>query len=154
MQSMLMAQSVESTAYDLLLKGLLNHDSLFISVKEAGALQEAVFIDSREKAEFDVSHIEDAIWVGYEQVDLSALEKVDRSKPLVVYCSVGYRSEQIALKVKEMGFSEVFNLYGGIFEWKNQGKKVVDSDQKETEAVHAYNRIWGVWLSNGKKVYK
>ena len=153
-QSFLMAQKVENKAYDLLLKGLLDHDSLFISVNEAAKMQEAVFVDSREKGEFEVSHIEDAVWVGYESVNLSALEKVDRSKPMVVYCSVGYRSERIALKMKEMGFNEVYNLYGGIFEWKNQGKAVVNAQMEETEKVHAYNRIWGVWLSNGEKVYK
>lgn len=149
-----MAQTVENKAYDLLLKGLLDHDSLFVSVKKAAQMEDAVFVDSREKREFEVSHIEDAVWVGYEQVDLAPLEKVDRTKPLVVYCSVGYRSEQIALKAKQMGFEKVFNLYGGIFEWKNQGNKVVDQKGEETEAVHAYNRVWGVWLSNGKKVYK
>ena len=52
-----------------------------------------------------------------------------------------------------MGFTNVFNLVGGIFEWKNQGHAVYSTQNKITEKVHAYNKTWGVWLTKGEKVY-
>ena len=51
-----------------------------------------------------------------------------------------------------MGYSAVYNLYGGIFEWKNQNQAVY-RNHKETEEVHAYNKMWGFWLDKGIKVY-
>ncbi|MDF9798803.1 hypothetical protein OKW21_004066 [Catalinimonas alkaloidigena] len=44
-------------------------------------------------------------------------------------------------------------MYGGIFEWVNQGQDVVDSSGQPTEKVHAYDRVWGIWLKQGEKVY-
>lgn len=147
------AQNVENSAYNILLKGLLSHSVPEISVQKAAQLQEVIFIDSREKNEFNVSHIKNALWVGYDQLDLNPLKKIDKSTVLVIYCSVGYRSEKIAEKLKKQGFTNLFNLYGGIFEWKNQGMPVFNSNNEQTENVHAYNKVWGIWLNKGNKIY-
>jgi 3-mercaptopyruvate sulfurtransferase SseA len=66
---------------------------------------------------------------------------------------VGYRSEKISEKLKQAGFKDVSNLYGGIFEWVNQGNPVVDENGKITDNIHAYSKTWGVWLNKGVKVY-
>jgi 3-mercaptopyruvate sulfurtransferase SseA len=66
---------------------------------------------------------------------------------------VGIRSETISEKLKKAGYTDVHNLYGGIFEWKNKDYPVVDSEGKETENVHAYSKVWGKWLNKGVKVY-
>ena len=71
----------------------------------------------------------------------------------MVYCSLGVRSEDIAEKLKKAGYTAVFNLYGGIFEWKNKGFSVVDLQNKETQKVHAYSKNWGKWLLKGEKIY-
>ena len=147
-----MAQ-VESKTYQVLLNGLLSHTVDEISVQEAIELENAVFVDSREMREYEVSHISNALFVGYDSLDLSPLQKVDKNKPIIIYCSVGYRSEKVAEKMKALGFTQVYNLYGGIFEWKNQNYPVVDLEGKETNQVHAYNRVWGIWLNKGEKVY-
>lgn len=144
---------VKSGAFRVMLNGLLHHSVPEIGVKEA-VLQPSntLFLDAREPKEFAVSHIKNAIPVGYDHFDLQNVAALDKSKPVVVYCSVGYRSEKIAEKLIQAGFSNVSNLYGGIFEWVNQGHTVVD-DSGVTERVHAFSRSWGVWLKKGKKVY-
>ena len=106
-----------------------------------------------KRKEFDVSHIKGAILVGYDSLDLSALDKIDKSKEVVVYCSVGYRSEKVSEKLENIGFKNVSNLYGGIFEWKNQEQPIVTPKKEPTEEVHAYSKVWGIWLNKGKKVY-
>lgn len=146
-------QMVQSKAYGEMLDGLLSHKATEISVEEASKLATVTFVDAREKNEFAVSHIKDAVWCGYDDFDINRLKNVDGSKKIVVYCSVGYRSEKISLKLKKLGFTNTYNLYGGIFEWKNQGHPVVDPAGNETEKVHAYNEKWGVWLTSGEKVY-
>lgn len=149
----LMGQEVNSKAYDLMLSGMLSHSVKEISVKEASDIKDAIFLDSREKKEYQVSHLPKAKWVGYDSLDLSALDKVPKDSKIIVYCSVGYRSEKVSEKIKAKGFTDVQNLYGGIFEWVNQGNKVVDPNGYETPKVHAYSMIWGIWLSKGEKVY-
>jgi rhodanese-related sulfurtransferase len=145
---------VKSGAYNATLKTLLSHSVKEISVDSLAQIQEeVVLVDARELAEFEVSHLKHAIHVGYDDYDSTALLDLDRSKPVVVYCSVGYRSEKISEKLLKMGFKDVSNLYGGIFEWKNQGHPVVN-DKGETEKVHAYSKTWGIWLKEGEKVYK
>lgn len=149
------AQMIENPAFRLLLSGMLSHSVPEISVQEADSLKKlnAIFIDTREEKEFLTSHIEGSIFVGYDSLDLSSVKKIEKSKEIVVYCSVGYRSEKIAERLVEMGYINVKNLYGGIFEWKNQNKHVVNPANEVTEKVHAYNRVWGVWLQKGVKVY-
>ena len=146
------AQEVESTSYHWMLKALLSHTVKEISVQEAAEKKEAIFVDSREKAEYEVSHIKGAVFVGYDNLTLKPLKSVDKSQEIIVYCSVGYRSEKVAEKLIKMGFKDVKNLYGGIFEWKNQGHPVWN-DSQETEKVHAYDKKWGIWLKKGEKVY-
>ena len=72
---------------------------------------------------------------------------------IVVYCSIGVRSAKIAQQLKDEGYTNVFNLYGGIFEWKNNNFQVFDLKEKETEKVHVYDKDWAIWLIKGEKVY-
>ncbi len=148
-----MSQKVNSKTYDMLLSSLLSHEAEEIDIWDAKKMDSAIFIDSRKQAEYEVSHIPKAVWVGYENPNLESLEKLDKETPLIIYCSVGYRSEKISLQLEKKGFKKVYNLYGGIFEWVNQGNEVVDNEGKTTDKVHAYNLLWGVWLTNGEKVY-
>ncbi len=144
---------VSSTSYNLMLKTLLSNSVEQISIEDADA-NIAIFLDARTKAEYDVSHIEGSIWVGYENFKLDAIDQLPRDKKIIVYCSVGYRSEKIGEKLESAGFLNTYNLYGGIFEWVNSGKEIVNSLGEPTEQIHAYNKVWGVWLNKGQKVYK
>lgn len=146
------AQSVESTAYSMMLKTMLSHQVKEISVTEAANLDSVIFVDAREKKEYKVSHILNSIFVGYENQNLSELKKLDTNQTIIVYCSIGYRSEKTSERLNQLGFKNVYNLYGGIFEWKNQGFPVYH-DKTETEEVHAYSKTWGIWLNKGKKIY-
>lgn len=147
------AQEVRSTAFDIILRGVLSHTVNEVSVQDVKGKTEILFVDAREESEYEVSHIKDAVFVGYDNLDLSDLGKVDKNKEVVVYCSVGYRSEKVAEKLLEIGFSDVSNLYGGIFEWINQKQIVVNLKNEPTDKVHAFNKVWEIWLKKGEKVY-
>jgi rhodanese-related sulfurtransferase len=113
-----------------------------------------VYLDAREKEEFEVSHIKGAIFVGYEDFDIATLPELDKKTPIVVYCSVGYRSEKIAEVFIQNGYTQTQNLFGGIFDWINKGYSVYDTNGKKTLKVHGYNKSWGKWLTKGEKVYE
>tara|TARA_R110002050_G_scaffold223065_1_gene358858 strand:+ start:133 stop:603 length:471 start_codon:yes stop_codon:yes gene_type:complete len=130
----------------------------YISIEELRMLQlnnTVVILDAREPEEFTVSHLKNAIHVGYNNFSVEAkpLQKLKKDSPIVVYCSLGIRSETIGEKLKKSGFTNVKNLYGGIFEWKNKGYPVFDTNGKETEKVHAFSKHWSQYLQAGKAVY-
>ncbi len=116
-----------------------------------------ILLDAREKKEFTTSHIKNALFVGYEKFNLKkTIQKLPKEKDtkIVVYCSLGIRSEDIAEKLKKAGYTNVLNLYGGIFEWKNNGNNVFNSEEKETEKVHVFSEEWSKWLLKGEKIYE
>lgn len=115
-----------------------------------------VLLDTREANEYKVSHIPNSIFVGFEHFKNQnlPLSVNDKNTPIVVYCSIGVRSEQIGEKLLKLGYKNVYNLYGGIFEYKNLGGKVVNSNNKETDSIHAFNKKWSIYLKKGIKVYE
>ena len=132
-----------------------NHNNIpYISVQES-ANTNAILLDAREPKEFQVSHLKNAVNVGYKSFDINTIKNKIKTKnsKIVVYCSLGIRSEIIANKLKKEGYTNVFNLYGGIFEWKNQGFPVYDLNEKETEKVHTFSKTWSKWLLKGTKVF-
>lgn len=129
----------------------------YITVQElAMPKTNAILLDAREQKEYDTSHIKGAIYVGYDFYNFEAISDTlqDKNQEIVVYCSLGIRSEDIAEKLKAEGFTNVKNLYGGIFEWKNKDFKVYDLEEKETENVHTFNEEWSKWLLKGIKIYE
>ncbi|MEM8888887.1 MAG: rhodanese-like domain-containing protein [Bacteroidota bacterium] len=146
--------NIKSPLYKLLLDGLLSHEIEEISVRDANTSLDSMRIyDTRSKEEYEISHIPGAIWIGYEAFDIEKLRNIPVEEKILVYCSVGYRSEKIGKQLKDAGYRDVRNLYGGIFEWVNQGNKIQTPKGEDTEKLHAYNRIWGVWTSANEKVY-
>ena len=145
---------VKSATFRALLKKLLQHDVPEIDVRTAAQDSASIlFLDAREPREFEVSHLRNAIPVGYDNFALEDLPPLDTHCRIVVYCSVGYRSEKVTENLKTAGFTQISNLYGGIFEWVNEGYPVYNA-YGQTDQVHAYDRTWGIWLNRGKKVYQ
>lgn len=128
----------------------------YISIQElAMSKSEVIILDAREPKEYDTSHIKNAIYIGYDNFDIATVSKIIENKQaqIVVYCSVGIRSEVIAEKLKKAGHDNVFNLYGGIFNWKNEDFSVFNAEGKETDSIHTFNQEWSKWLKKGVKVY-
>jgi rhodanese-related sulfurtransferase len=144
-----------SKAYRTLLNTLYGSSTVpTVTVPELKKMTNVVLLDTRERKEYDVSHLPNAIWVGYEDFNFGRVKDIPKTANIVTYCSVGYRSDKIGDKLKAAGYANVHNLYGSLFEWVNQGNVVVDNTGKPTNRVHGYSRTWGVWLKRGEKVYE
>ncbi len=133
-----------------------SHSVEYISVEE---LQQKLnqknniyLFDTREKIEYEVSHLQHAIWLGYTSINVEALNAINKSATIVVYCSIGVRSEKIGEQLIQLGFKNVVNLYGGLFEWSNKGFPIYN-DKGMTKKVHAYDKFWGGFLTNAEKEY-
>lgn len=146
------AQRTLDPEFEKMLDKLLSHKASEISVKDVSLLSDIVFIDVREKEEYEVSHIQNAIWAGYNDFRVERISHINPNSQVIIYCSVGYRSEKICLKLAKMGYDKSYNLFGGIFEWVNQGFSVYN-EKGITTKVHAYSEKWGQWLTKGDKVF-
>jgi rhodanese-related sulfurtransferase len=109
-----------------------------------------ILIDARGMEEFRVSHITGARNIPYNTDPLKHLTDIKPDSPIVVYCSVGYRSSILTRKLQDMGFTEVYNLEGSIFKWANEGRPLVQG-KVTVHKVHPYNAHWGRLLE--KKYY-
>lgn len=118
-----------------------------IHVSQLSQIDSIVFVDCRDEKEFEVSQIQGAIF--YKDFDW----KKYQDKTIVVYCSIGKRSEDLSIELNEAGAKKVFNLYGGIFEWVNQGNPVYNQQGVQTNQVHTYSKKWSKWLIKGKAIY-
>lgn len=127
----------------------------YITVEELKNETSFILLDSREIEEYNVSHIKNAQFVGYKNFNIKNINTIapDKNKLIIVYCSLGVRSENIGEKLIKDGYTNVKNLYGGIFEWKNKGNSVVDLNGNTTEKVHAFSKMWSKYLLKGIKIY-
>jgi rhodanese-related sulfurtransferase len=136
--------------FDKKIANMLSFSVKTISPDDLKRQPNVVILDARERSEYDVSHLPNALFAGFNNFEKKVLEDIPMDKPIVVYCSIGYRSEKIGEKLKKMGYTKVFNLYGSIFEWLNQGNPVVDKNGQITKKVHTYNKAWSRWVEEGK----
>jgi thioredoxin len=86
------------------------------------ATPNAQIIDVRTPQEFAAGHIDNALninWLGDDFV-VNA-EKLDKTKPVFVYCKTSNRSPQAATKLEELGFKTIYNLQGGLLKWDADG---------------------------------
>lgn len=132
-----------NSVVDRLIKGTVPLISTAELEKELKGEQRPVLLDIREWEEYKVSHLRDAHYLGHKKIDYGRLENLDKTTPIVVYCSVGKRSEDIGEVLMKKGFKNVRNLRGGIFQWANEKRLIYKDKSSETKAVHGYNKIWG-----------
>ena len=148
------ASIAQSKSFDVLLRGLIKKTVPIIKVQELKSKStEVVLLDARELEEFEVSHLRNARYVGFNNFSLEGIKDIPKTAPIVVYCSIGVRSEKIGEKLLAAGYTNVKNCYGSIFEWVNQGNEIVDMQNQPTQKIHVYNKKWGVWVNKGEKVY-
>ncbi len=106
--------------------------------------QQPVILDARTEAEYVVSHLNNAQHIDPYHPNLSMLIEL-KDTPIVVYCSVGYRSARIAQQLEQAGLSHVYNLEGSLFKWANEERPIYKNNSP-TSLVHPYNQVWGTLL--------
>jgi thioredoxin len=104
-----------------------------VSVEKFSQLLEqnasAFIIDVRTPQEFNSGHIAGAANVDfYDATFKTVLSKLDKSRKVLVYCKSGGRSSSAMEMMKEMGFSEVYNLDGGMLAWSNANQPIENAN--------------------------
>jgi len=98
-------------------KGVQNIEPTLFAEK-LKATEDPQLLDVRTSEEFAGGHIGNADnvdWYGDDFAQKAA--DYDKSKPVFVYCKAGVRGGKAANKLAELGFTEIYNLEGGIDKW-------------------------------------
>lgn len=106
-----------------------------------------VLLDVRTPAEYEVSHLKGARRVDPKADAESAAKGIAKDAPIVTYCSVGYRSGEMAERLRAAGYTRVQNLEGSIFQWANERRPLVRGEDERVTRVHPYNAVWGRLLA-------
>ena len=81
-----------------------------------------VIIDVRTPEEYADGHIENAINLDYySETFEDELNKLDRNKTYLIYCRSARRSRMALDTMKGLSFTKVYNMLGGIIQWKAEG---------------------------------
>ncbi|MCF1191444.1 rhodanese-like domain-containing protein [Mangrovimonas sp. AS39] len=107
-----------------------NYDGIEeISTEEMQTLLEmddVQLLDVRTPEEFDEGFIAGAQNIDFESETFNEdIQKLDKTKPVILYCRTGGRSARCAKKMIEAGFVKVYDLDGGISAWEHEGLKVI-----------------------------
>jgi len=87
--------------------------------KKINQLPGAPVIDVRTPGEFSKGHLQNALNIDWNGDNFETeISKIDKSKPVFVYCLSGARSASAADQMRSNGFKEVYELRGGILKWR------------------------------------
>jgi rhodanese-related sulfurtransferase len=87
-----------------------------------------ITLDVRTPGEFNEGHIEGALLVDFQSGNFeNEIASLDKSKTYAVYCRSGSRSGQAVKVMSEAGFTNIYNLNGGVIDWANAGMTLVNN---------------------------
>lgn len=97
--------------------------------KKLSTTKNKQILDVRTPGEFNSEHLANAVNIDYQSSTFETeLEKLDKSKPVFLYCLSGGRSGEALNIMARKGFKEVYNLQGGIMAWKAQNYPLNNSN--------------------------
>lgn len=99
-----------------------------ISVSDASAMIQSssnlLVVDVRTSQEYAQGHLKGAINIPLSDLPLR-IGGLDPNRPILVYCQTGYRSAQASAILVKAGFTQVYNMEGGMTAWINSGYSTV-----------------------------
>lgn len=79
----------------------------------------ALVLDVREQKEYDAGHVAQSVLIPLGALEARIAElDVYRKRPIVVICHGGKRSATACAKLAHLGFTDTYNVAGGILAWK------------------------------------
>lgn len=95
-----------------------------VSASEGAEIQsnppeDLVILDVRTSDEFAEGHLDGAIMIDFYREDFAAqIAELDPDVPYLLYCRSGNRSGRTATIMRDLGFNDVADVYGGIVAWQ------------------------------------
>lgn len=98
--------------------------------KKLSSIKDKQVVDVRTAEEFASGHLAQAVMIDYYKSDFkSQIAKLDKNKPVFVYCAAGGRSGSATEILQDLGFKKVYDLKGGYRAWTSAGKPVSNNQK-------------------------
>jgi len=82
-------------------------------------------VDVRTPEEFQSGYIAGAVNLNIQDADFAnKISRLDKNRPVMVYCALGGRSAKAATQFSKLGFQKVYDLKGGMTDWRAAGKRI------------------------------
>jgi len=115
----------DTTRQDLPAYGVIGPDDAAAVLQALSDAEDFVLLDIRTQPEIEASHIAGAQMLDYYAPTFrDALAQLDRDITYLIYCRTGNRTGKTMTLMKELGFTRVYDLGGGITQWAAQGYPV------------------------------
>lgn len=92
-----------------------------VSAKQAQTIMEdttIVVLDVRTAEEYNDGHIKNAVNIDFRSANfVSEMQKLDKNTTYVMHCKSGGRSSMALEKIKDLGFTKIYHMNGGMLEW-------------------------------------
>lgn len=98
-------------------------------MKQIIELEDVQVVDVRTASEFEAIHVKSAQNIDFNSPTFDKdIQKLDKLKPVVLYCKGGGRSAKCAKKLKDAGFEKIYDLEGGLSKWEHS--KILNIEKK------------------------
>ena len=102
---------------------VISPQEVYNAIQEDASLQ---LLDVRTPGEYGVTHLKSSQNIcvttpGFKE----KAAKLDKTQPVYVYCKSGGRSARASKILADMGFTQIFDLQGGITNWEKQEMETV-----------------------------
>ncbi|WP_138433150.1 rhodanese-like domain-containing protein [Winogradskyella algicola] len=90
-------------------------------------LEDVQLVDVRTPKEHEEERIANSQNIDYNSPTFEEdIAKLDKAKPVILYCKGGVRSAKCARKLKDAGFQKIYDLEGGLSKWKHSDKLKIE----------------------------
>lgn len=111
----------------------------------------AVIIDVRTEEEYEGGHLSNAKNIVFADGFDDNIKQLDKSKTILLYCLSGGRSAAALARMRAAGFTKVYNLKGGITQWRSVGLPE-SGDVEGTASMGISTQEYKAFLANSKPV--
>ena len=91
----------------------------YVDFKNQISNNKVLLFDVRTMEEYNNGHLKGSVNIDFYEQELfnKFFKKVEKSKPIYIYCRSGNRSKKSSEKLQELGFVKVYDLEGGYKNW-------------------------------------
>ncbi len=110
--------------------------------QKAQQLPDEVILDVRTPEEYATGHIDGALNIDWNAGNFEkSVSEMDKQKPVLVYCKGGGRSSEAVAALRKAGFTNVYELKGGMMAWQQAGLPQATSTATNTMPVETVSEV-------------
>lgn len=117
-------------------------DEVYAHIRTGRIPQQIYLLDTRSLEEWKVSRLPAAEFVDYRSFSMEAVAHIPKDARIILYCAVGRRSGNVGEELREAGYTNVADMYGGILLWAEEGFPLVN-EKGPVDRVHGSRRRYG-----------